>query len=157
MKKCLWGISLNKDKECELFGINLIHRKKICVSCCKSVAKQSKFDDALVELEQINSDTDYVNDDTDVNSQLENIGISPVSNHAKAKSLKISTGKSKVSQINDVFSVSISKTLNLSCEEISEQNTTADNHCVDCKDYKQLLENIKEKINTVPKRKQILL
>ena len=62
-----------------------------------------------------------------------------------------------MSQINDVFSVSISKTLNLSCEEISEQNTTADNHCVDCKDYKQLLENIKEKINTVPKRKQILL
>ena len=62
-----------------------------------------------------------------------------------------------MSQINDAFSVSISKTLNLSCEEISEQNTTADNHFVDCKDYKQLLENLKEKINTVPKRKQILL
>ena len=40
---------------------------------------------------------------------------------------------------------------------ISEQNTTANDHCVDCKDYKQLLENIKEKINTVPKRKQISL
>ena len=62
-----------------------------------------------------------------------------------------------MSQINDAFSVSISKTLNLSCEEISEQNTTADNHCVDFKDYKQLLENIKEKINTVLKRKQIPL
>ena len=58
-------------------------------------------------------------------------------------------------QISDVFSASVSKKLNLSCEEISEQNTTANNHCVDCKDYKQLLENIKEKISIVPKRKQI--
>ena len=38
--------------------------------------------------------------------------------------------KKKPSQINDVFSVSVSKKLNLSCEEISKQNTTADNHIV---------------------------
>ena len=63
--------------------------------------------------------------------------------------------KRKLSQISDVFSASVSKKPNLSHEEISEQNTTANNHCVDCKDYKQLLENIKEKITIVPKRKQI--
>ena len=131
--------------------------KKLCVSCQKSIAKQSKSDDALVELEQIDSDPDYVNDNTDVNSQLENIHISPISNHAKVKSTRISTGKRKLSQINDALSVSVSKKLNLSCEETSEQNSTVDNHCVDCKDYKQILENIKEKINTVPKRKQIPL
>ena len=102
-------------------------------------------------------DHDYVNDNTDVNFQLENIGISPISNHTKAKSTRISTGKRKLAQINDMFSVSVSKKLNLSCEQISEQSTTADNHCVDCKDYKQLLENIKEKINAVPERKQIPL
>ena len=44
-------------------------------------------------LEQINSDPDYVNDNTDVNSQLKNIGILPISNHAKVKSTRISTGK----------------------------------------------------------------
>ena len=43
------------------------------------------------------------------------------------------------------------------CEEISEQNSTANDHYVDCKDYKQLLENNKENINTKPKRKQIPL
>ena len=64
-------ISLNKAKEYELLGINCIPRKQLCASCQKSIAKQSKSDDALVQLEQI----DYVNDDTDVNSQLEYIGI----------------------------------------------------------------------------------
>ena len=128
-----------------------------CVCCRKSIAKQSKSDDAFVELEQIDSDPDYANDDTDVNSQLENMGISPIRNHAKAKSTRISTGKRKLWPINDVFSVSVSKKLNLLCEEISQQNTTANNHCLDCKDYKHLLENIKEKINTVSKRKQISL
>ena len=93
-------ISLNKAKEYELLGINLIPGKKLCVSCRKSIAKQSKSDDALRELEQIDSDPDYVNDNTDVNSQLENIGISPISNHAKAKLTRISTGKRKLSQIN---------------------------------------------------------
>ena len=144
-------ISLNKAKEYELLGINLIPGKN-CVSCQKSIAKQSKPDDALVELGQIDSDPDYVNDNTDVNSQLENIGISPISNHAKAKSKRISTGKRKLLQISDVFSASVSKKPNLSCEEISEQNTTANNHCVDCKDYKQLLGNIKEKINSVKEK-----
>ena len=62
---------------------------------------------------KIDSDPDYVNDNTDVNSQLENIGISPISNHAKAKSTRILTGKGKLSQINDVFSPSLSKKLNL--------------------------------------------
>ena len=81
----------------------------MCVSCWKSIAKQSKSDDAFVDLEQIDSDPDYVNDNTVVNSQLENIGISSISNHAKAKSTRISTGKRKLSQINDVFSVSVSK------------------------------------------------
>ena len=38
---------------------------------------QTKSDDAYVELEQIDSDLDYINDNADVNSQLENIGISP--------------------------------------------------------------------------------
>ena len=32
---------------------------------------------------------------------------------------------------------------------------TVNDHYVDYKDYKQLLENIKENINTVPNRKQI--
>ena len=62
-------------------------------------------------MEQIDFDPDYVNENIDVNSQLENIGISPISNHAKAKSTRISTGRRKLSQINDVFSVSISKKL----------------------------------------------
>ena len=61
-------------------------------------------------MEQIDFDPDYVNENIDVNSQLENIGISPISNHAKAKSTRISTGRRKLSQIN-VFSVSISKKL----------------------------------------------
>ena len=95
-------ISLNKAKEYKLLDINLVPGKKLCVSCRKSIAKQSKSDDALVELEQIDSDPDYVNDNTDVNSQLENIHISPISNHAKVKSTRISTGKRKLSQINDV-------------------------------------------------------
>ena len=82
----LQEISLNKVKEYELLGINPIPGKKLCVSCQKSVVKQSKSDDAFVEMEQIDSDPDYVNDNTDVNSRLENIGISPISNHAKAKS-----------------------------------------------------------------------
>ena len=80
---CLREISLNKAKEYELPGINLIHEKKLCVTCRKSIGKQSKSDDAFVELEQIDSDPDFVNDNTDVNSQLENIGISSISNHAK--------------------------------------------------------------------------
>ena len=71
-------ISLNKAKEYELLGINCIPRKQLCASCQKSIAKQSKSDDALVQLEQI----DYVNDDTDVNSQLEYIGIY-ISNQTK--------------------------------------------------------------------------
>ena len=62
---------------------------------------------------KIDSDPDYVNDNTDVQSQLENIGMSPISNHAKAKSTRISTAKGKLSQISDVLSVSISKKLNL--------------------------------------------
>ena len=33
-----------------------------------------------------------------------------------------------------------------------QKNTSANNRCVDCKDYQQLLENIKEKINTVSKK-----
>ena len=110
---CLQEISLNKAKEYELPGINLIHKKKLCVTCRKSIGKQSKSDDAFVELEQIDSDPDFVNDNTDVNSQLENIGISSISNHAKAKSSRISTRKRKLSQINDVFSVSLSKKLKL--------------------------------------------
>ena len=89
----------------------LYPEKNLCVSCQNLIAKQSKSDDALVELEQINFDPDYVNENIDVNSQLENIGISPISNHAKAKSTRISTGRRKLSQINDIFSVSISKKL----------------------------------------------
>ena len=72
-------ISLNKAKEYELLGINCIPRKQLCASCQKSIAKQSKSDDALVQLEQI----DYVNDDTDVNSQNILAYISPISNHTK--------------------------------------------------------------------------
>ena len=83
------------------------------VICWKPIGKQSKSDDVFVQLEQIDSDLDYINDNTDVNSQLQNIGISPISNHAKAKSTRISTGKRKQSQINDVFLVSISKTESL--------------------------------------------
>ena len=98
----LQEISLSKAKEYKLLDINLVPGKKLCVSCRKSIAKRSKSDDALVELEQIDSDPDYVNDNTDVNSQLENIHISPISNHAKVKSTRISTGKRKLSQINDV-------------------------------------------------------
>ena len=86
-------IYLNKAKEYELLGINLIPGKKLCVSCRKSIAKQSKSHDALLELEQIDSNHDYGNDNTDVNTQLENIGISPMSNHAKAKSTRIATEK----------------------------------------------------------------
>ena len=112
LNPCLWEISLNKAKEYELLGINLIPGKN-CVSCQKSIAKQSKPDDALVELGQIDSDPDYVNDNTDVNSQFENIGISPISNHAKAKSTRVPTGKGKLSQINDVFSVSVPKKVNI--------------------------------------------
>ena len=63
------------------------------VSCWKLIAKQSKSDDAHAELNQINSDPDYVNDDTDVNSQLENTHILPISNYAKANLTNISTGK----------------------------------------------------------------
>ena len=47
------------------------------VICWKPIGKQSKSDDVFVQLEQIDSDLDYINDNTDVNSQLENIGISP--------------------------------------------------------------------------------
>ena len=92
----------------------LIPGKKLCVTCRES-GKQSRSDDAFdfVELEQIDSDPDYVNENTDVNSQLENIGISSISNHAKVKSTRISIGKRKLSQINDVFSVNLSKKLNL--------------------------------------------
>ena len=113
LNPCLWEISLNKAKEYELLGINLIPRKKLCAGCEKSIGKQSKSDDAFVEMQQIDSDPDYVNDNTDVNSQFENIGISPISKHAKAKSTRVPTGKGKLSQINDVFSVSVPKKVNI--------------------------------------------
>ena len=87
----------------------ILSSEKNCVSCWKSIAKQSQSHDVFVELEQIDSDPAYVNDNTGVNSQLENIGISPISNRAKAKSTRISTGKRKLPKINDVFSVSVSK------------------------------------------------
>ena len=46
----------------------ILFSEKNCVSCRKSIAKQSKSHDVFIELEQIDSDPDYVNDNTDVNS-----------------------------------------------------------------------------------------
>ena len=67
----------------------ILYPGKNCVSCHKSIAKQTKSNDAHVELELIDSDSDYINDNPDVNSWLESIGISPISNDAKAKSTRI--------------------------------------------------------------------
>ena len=49
---CLREISLNKAKEYELLGINLILGKKLCASCWKSIGQQSKSDDTFAEVEQ---------------------------------------------------------------------------------------------------------
>ena len=71
------NITYKKPKNINYNALSL-YPKKNCVSCWKPIEKQSKLDDSFVELEKIDSDPDYIIDNTDVNSQLENIGISPI-------------------------------------------------------------------------------
>ena len=89
-------------------GIGVIPGKKICSSCRKSldldinkIEKEAFYTKQKGESSQDESSAAEFSD-VDVNEDLSLIGISPLKTHSKARSTRISLGKRKISQIQDV-------------------------------------------------------
>ena len=64
---------------------------------------------------------------TDVNEQLNAIGISPIKTHSEAFPPRLSVGKQKLSQVTNILSHNISKKLNVSVDKV--QPATSSEEC----------------------------